>query len=286
MQLLRSPARRLASVVAIPAGPAPLPAVASAGAGAAVPPCASRFNTVVQAQTHAIAGGRWRTAPVPRAGRGGNGLGAASWENPGRRRTTTPGPTLPRGEIQLIVGPMFAGKSTEMVRRLKRYRHADLRCAVLKHNADVRYTERSAVADFISTHDTVNVMEAIQCGRLEDAWSALEHIDVVGIDEGQFFEDLVSFCEKAAGNGKVVVVSALDGTFLREPFGEVCQLVPRCESVVKLTAVCAECGDAAPFSRRLVSSTETTLIGGRDEYAPVCRRHWRAPAIDSDHHKE
>ena len=72
-------------------------------------------------------------------------------------------------------------------------------------------------------------------------------------------------------------MAALDGTFLREPFGSVCDLVPRCESVVKLTAVCADCGDNAPFTRRLVDSAETKLIGGSDLYTPVCRRHWREP---------
>ena len=77
-----------------------------------------------------------------------------------------------------------------------------------------------------------------------------------------------------------MVVAALDGTFQRQPFGSVCDLVPRCESVVKLTAVCAECGDNAPFTARIVADAATTLIGGRSEYAPVCRRHWRPPPTD------
>lgn len=208
--------------------------------------------------------------------------------------------------------PALLGRSTELVRRLKRYMYANLNCVVLKHNIDNRFTDREAEVGYLSTHDNVNVMQAHRVHRLRDAKTVVEDADVIGIDgesfcsfslracqhplqflerplavvdsfmsshtEGQFFDDLVPFCDEAAEEGKVVIVSALDGTFLRTPFGSVGELIPKCESVVKLTAVCAECGDSAPFSARLVADSTTTLIGGRDEYAPMCRRHWREPS--------
>eukprot|EP00037_Helgoeca_nana_P036475 m.11570 g.11570 ORF g.11570 m.11570 type:complete len:235 (+) comp7430_c0_seq1:145-849(+) len=168
-------------------------------------------------------------------------------------------------------------RSSELVRRLNRYSYANLRCVVVKHSIDDRFAERNAETEYLSTHDNVNVMKAERVRLLGDASHLLDAADVIGIDEGQFFEDLVPFCEHAAGLGKVVVVAALDGDFLRTGFPSVVELIPKCESVVKLTAVCAECGHAAAFSRRLVSDTSTTLIGGRKEYAPVCRQHWLEP---------
>eukprot|EP00035_Acanthoeca_spectabilis_P035607 m.35526 g.35526 ORF g.35526 m.35526 type:complete len:295 (+) comp7451_c0_seq1:210-1094(+) len=238
--------------------------------GLPVAACLSWFARVGRSSTR-----QSHSAPTPPAA----SAAQASWESPGRHKSSVSGTTAAqrRGEIQLIMGPMFAGKSTELVRRLKRYMYANLNCVVLKHNIDHRFTDREAEVGYLSTHDNVNVMQAHRVHRLRDAKTVLEDADVIGIDEGQFFDDLVPFCDEAAEEGKVVIVSALDGTFLRTPFGSVGELIPKCESVVKLTAVCAECGDSAPFSARLVADSTTTLIGGRDEYAPMCRRHWREP---------
>jgi thymidine kinase len=96
--------------------------------------------------------------------------------------------------------------------------------------------------------------------------------DVIGVDEGQFFPDLVDFCESAANAGKVVIVSALDGTFQRKPFGTVCDLIPLCESVVKLNAVCMQCSHDGAFSKRITNDTATEVIGGSDMYIAACRR--------------
>jgi thymidine kinase len=95
--------------------------------------------------------------------------------------------------------------------------------------------------------------------------------DVVGIDEGQFFPDLLHFVELWANLGKIVIVAALDGTFQRKPFGNVLSLVPLAESVTKLNSVCMMCYADAPFTRRLTSETEVEVIGGADKYIAVCR---------------
>ena len=99
----------------------------------------------------------------------------------------------------------------------------------------------------------------------------MEDYDVVGIDEGQFFPDVVEFCDRAANLGKIVVVAALDGTFERKPFGNIVSLIPLAEKVSKLSAVCVYCTNEAAFTRRVVASKQIQLIGGADMYKPVCR---------------
>ncbi|ETV87581.1 hypothetical protein H257_01107 [Aphanomyces astaci] len=182
-----------------------------------------------------------------------------------------------QGELQLIIGPMFSGKSTELIRRMRRYQHAQLKCMVVKSKIDDRYTNDSLV----STHDR-QMMKANPLTRLEDMGDEFMKYDVIGIDEGQFFTDLHSFCDDAANRGKIVIVAALDGTFERKPFQHVCDLIPRAESVTKLSAVCAICGSDAAFTRRLVSSTAVELVGGSESYQPVCRNCFTTPLVTGE----
>ena len=99
----------------------------------------------------------------------------------------------------------------------------------------------------------------------------MKNYDVVGIDEGQFFEDIVEFCQQAANLGKIVLVAALDGTFERKPFGNIINLIPLAEKVNKLCAVCVYCTSEAAFTKRIIESKEIQLIGGDEMYKPVCR---------------
>eukprot|EP00040_Diaphanoeca_grandis_P043991 m.10963 g.10963 ORF g.10963 m.10963 type:complete len:246 (+) comp8569_c0_seq1:186-923(+) len=186
------------------------------------------------------------------------------------------------GEIQLIIGPMFSGKSTEMLRRLKRYEHALRPCFAIKHADDSRFSDKNASANYISTHDAVNVRLASRTPNLFAMKESIANVDVVAIDEGQFFPDLVPFCEYAANQGKVVIVAALDGNFLREPFQNVCDLIPRSESVTKINAICAVCGEPASFSKRTVADQTVKLVGGSDMYKPVCRLHHRSEETSAD----
>eukprot|EP00741_Cyanophora_paradoxa_P016190 tig00000042_g15630.t1 len=179
-------------------------------------------------------------------------------------------PSLHAGHIQLILGPMFSGKSTELLRRLRRYGIARKRTMLIKYKKDTRY-EADATAAHVITHDLVKI-QARPCDILDEIDDDdLEDFDCIGIDEGQFFPDVAAFCERMANRGKIVIVAALDGTFQRKPFGRIMELIPLVESVTKLSAVCMMCGKDAAFTQRRGHETEVELIGGADKYVAVCR---------------
>ncbi|XP_059990965.1 thymidine kinase, cytosolic isoform X2 [Lagenorhynchus albirostris] len=116
-----------------------------------------------------------------------------------------------------------------------------------------------------------NTMEALPACVLRDVAQEALGVAVIGIDEGQFFPDIVEFSETMANAGKTVIVAALDGTFQRKAFGTILNLVPLAESVVKLTAVCMECFREAAYTKRLGVEKEVEVIGGADKYHSVCR---------------
>eukprot|EP01090_Pellita_catalonica_P020446 TRINITY_DN7315_c0_g1_i1.p1 TRINITY_DN7315_c0_g1~~TRINITY_DN7315_c0_g1_i1.p1 ORF type:complete len:215 (+),score=29.15 TRINITY_DN7315_c0_g1_i1:22-645(+) len=173
------------------------------------------------------------------------------------------------GSVQLILGPMFSGKTTELVRRMQRYQVARQKTIIIKYINDGRYTEEARVA----TH-TKQTWEALPCTKLADVENDIldGKYDCIGVDEGQFFPDVVSFSEKMANEGKTVIVAALDGTYQRKPFGSVLDLIPLAEKVTKLSAVCMECFAPAAFSKRLGDEKEVEVIGGTDKYMAVCRK--------------
>ena len=175
------------------------------------------------------------------------------------------------GRIEMIVGPMFAGKSTELMRRIRRHKLAYRRCVVIKYAKDQRHGEPETE---LSTHDN-NRIKALPCTQLYDAWNEARESDVIGIDEAQFYPDLIKFCEEMADAGKIIILAALDGDFQRNPFGAVLQLAPRAESMTKLSAVCRVCGREASFTRRTTDNTETEAIGGAEMYMPTCRKCFR-----------
>ncbi|KAM6050440.1 thymidine kinase, cytosolic isoform 1-T1 [Chlamydotis macqueenii] len=174
-------------------------------------------------------------------------------------------PSRPRGQIQVIFGPMFSGKSTELMRRVRRFQLAQYRCLLVKYAKDTRYGTAG-----VCTHDK-STMEAVPACRLKDVYKEALGSAVIGIDEGQFFPDIVEFCEMMANAGKTVIVAALDGTFQRKAFGSILNLVPLAESVVKLNAVCMECYREASYTKRLGAEREVEVIGGADKYHSVCR---------------
>ncbi|PON90244.1 Thymidine kinase [Trema orientale] len=150
----------------------------------------------------------------------------------------------------------------------------DISVAIIKSNKDTRFG-----LDSIVTHDGVK----LPCWALADLLSfrqkfgadAYEQLDVIGIDEAQFFGDLYDFCREAADHdGKTIIVSGLDGDYLRRSFGSVLDIIPLADSVTKLTARCELCGKPAFFTLRKTQDTQTELIGGADVYMPVCRQHY------------
>lgn len=183
-------------------------------------------------------------------------------------------PAAPVGEIHVIVGPMFAGKTTTLLRRIKTESKNGRSVAVIKSIKDTRYA-----LDSIVTHDG----EKLPCWPMVDLSSfrqklgpeAYDKLEVIGIDEAQFFEDLYDFCRKAADDdGKTVIVAGLDGDYLRRSFGSVVEVIPLADSVTKLTARCELCGKRAFFTLRKTEETETELIAGAEVYMPVCRKHY------------
>ncbi|KAF6097665.1 thymidine kinase 1 [Phyllostomus discolor] len=181
-----------------------------------------------------------------------------------RERPHTCGSIYMRCPEEVILGPMFSGKSTELMRRVQRFQIAQYKCLVIKYAKDTRYS------NLFSTHDR-NTMEALPACQLRDTTQEALGVDVIGIDEGQFFPDIVEFSEAMANSGKTVIVAALDGTFQRKAFGAILNLVPLAESVVKLNAVCMECFREAAYTKRLGLEKEVEVIGGADKYHAVCR---------------
>lgn len=153
------------------------------------------------------------------------------------------------------------------MRRIRRYTHANKKCQIIKYSKDTRYDSERA-----STHD-LQKCDAIGCSKLSDlSEEQLERLDCIGIDEGQFFcPDVVEFADRWATRGKVVIVAALDATFERRPFGNILELIPLAEQVLKLNAVCMVCHRDASFTKRIGSETAVEVIGGADKYLSTCR---------------
>lgn len=189
-----------------------------------------------------------------------------SMSSEGRRSSDTE-----NGHIELIIGPMFSGKTTEMIRRLKRYQVARHACLIIKYSGDTRYDNNG-----VATHDR-QTLPAVSTDKLTPMCQKALNYDVIGIDEGQFFSDVVQFADQLANIGKIVIVAALDGTFQKKVFGDILNLVPLSENVTKLSAVCTICFRAASFTRRKTQENKVEVIGGGDKYLAVCRECFTAP---------
>ncbi|KAJ8492681.1 hypothetical protein OPV22_014402 [Ensete ventricosum] len=178
----------------------------------------------------------------------------------------------PSGEIHVILGPMFAGKTTILLRRMQDEVDCGRSVAMVKSDKDTRYG-----LDSVVTHDGVKMpcfaLSELSSFRDKLGTEAYDKLNVIGIDEAQFFEDLYDFCSNPADHdGKIVVATGLDGDYLRRSFGSVLDIVPLADSVTKLTARCEICGRRAFFTLKKTNETQTELIGGADVYMPVCRQ--------------
>ena len=183
------------------------------------------------------------------------------------------------GSLEVIFGPMFSGKSTELQRRLRRHTVASRRVLVVKHAGDNRYDEQVGSTTSAVTHDLAS-MPALPTKDLRNIDNVSHNYDVIGIDEGQFFNDIAHYCEKWAQTGKTVIVAALDATFQRKPFNSILQLVPLAEKVTKLTAVCTDCAADAAFTARTTKETDVEVIGGSSSYKAVCRNCYEKYAAE------
>ena len=170
------------------------------------------------------------------------------------------------GKIELILGPMFSGKSTRLIELMRKYVYKAKKTIMVKFYADQRYTDKSEVV----THDLIKY-DSINCKILRNSFDTFKEYDVIGIDEGQFFSDLVEVCEELALMGKIVLIAALNGDFRMEPFPVIQRIIAKADKIKLLKAYCFNCHKDAKFSLRIVQSNETVLIGAGEAYKPACR---------------
>lgn len=170
------------------------------------------------------------------------------------------------GKINLIIGCMFSGKTSELMNRYNKYVIAGRKCIIIKHSIDTRYDNIC-----IATHDGKK-MNAIACNLLIELDDFIKNYEVICIDEIQFFNDAVLICEKWANEyNKIIEASGLNGDFRRKPFSVISNLIPCCESITFKKAICRTSGKSASFTNRTVESDEQVIIGGDDKYEAVDR---------------
>ncbi|MCM1034240.1 MAG: thymidine kinase [Paludibacter sp.] len=175
-------------------------------------------------------------------------------------------PKQRRGSIEVVCGSMFSGKTEELIRRMKRAQFAKQTVEIFKPALDVRYSE----ADVVS-HDR-NVIQSTPVDSSGNILLLASNVDVVGIDEAQFFDmGLVDVCRELANNGTRVIIAGLDMDYQGQPFGPMPALMAIAEDVYKVHAICVHCGDLAYISHRLVDSDKRVLLGETEKYEPICR---------------
>ncbi len=171
-----------------------------------------------------------------------------------------------RGWIEVICGSMFSGKTEELIRRLRRARIANLRVGIFKPETDNRYHRENIVS-----HDE-NSIPSIPVSSSKAILEQVSAVDVVGIDEAQFFDEtLPDICDALATLGTRVIVAGLDMDYLGKPFGPMPALLSMAEYITKLHAICMQCGNIANYSYRKTGNAERLLIGNKDLYEPRCR---------------
>jgi thymidine kinase len=180
------------------------------------------------------------------------------------------------GWIEVICGPMFSGKSEELIRRIRRAEIARQRLQIFKHAIDARYDSTSIVSHNQQRLPSVAIEHSQDILRLID-----DKAEVVAIDEGQFFDDgLVSVCNRLANLGKRVTVAGLDLDYRGLPFGPMPSLMAAAEYVTKQLAICMVCGNPANFTQRLTANRDQIVVGAQGTYEARCRRHFEPPDED------
>lgn len=171
------------------------------------------------------------------------------------------------GWVEVICGPMFSGKSEELIRRVTRSKIARIPVQVFKPRLDNRYAEEEVVSHSALKMDATPVEDSVQLLK------AISHVtQVIGIDEGQFFDDgLVEIVDNLAATGKQVIIAGLDTDYLRRPFEPIPSLCDRAEYVTKMLAVCHKCGGPGMYTQRTVASDDLVVLGATDSYEARCR---------------
>jgi thymidine kinase len=171
-----------------------------------------------------------------------------------------------KGWIEVVCGSMFSGKTEELIRRLKRAQIANLKVEIFKPTTDTRYDENDIVSH------NANRIVSTPVANSQQILLLAQGVDVVGIDEAQFFDkEMPAVTETLAARGIRVIVAGLDMDFLGRPFGPMPEILAMADYITKLHAICMVCGDNASFSYRKTVSDATVLLGEKDVYEPRCR---------------
>lgn len=161
---------------------------------------------------------------------------------------------------------MFSGKTEELIRRLKRAQIANMKVEIFKPQTDTRYDEQQIVS-----HDA-NAITSTPVPNSKSILLLADDVEVVGIDEAQFFDDhLPDVCEELANKGVRVIIAGLDMDYRGNPFGPMPTLLARAEYITKVHAICVRCGNLASYSYRLSDDENTILLGEKEHYEPRCR---------------
>jgi thymidine kinase len=188
------------------------------------------------------------------------------------------------GVLEVITGPMFSGKSEELIRRLKRARIARQRVACFKPDIDLRYHRTSIASHSQQTHEASTIANVEELRA--QLYPQLGDVEVIGIDEVQFLSsEVVPLVEELIALGKRVIIGGLDMTFNAEPFGPVPALMAIADKVTKLSAVCMVCGASAIHTQRLGQSQELVVVGAAGLYEARCRTHFQ-PFLDEQHSEQ
>ena len=175
-----------------------------------------------------------------------------------------------RGWIEVICGSMFSGKTEELIRRLKRARIARLKVEIFKPAIDNRYDEEKVVS-----HDAREIMST-PVPSSSNILLLASDVDVIGIDEAQFFDmGLPDVCDQLANTGIRVIVAGLDMDYLGKPFGPMPALLSMAEYITKVHAICVKCGSLAQYSHRTIKDEKLVVLGETDIYEPLCRHCYR-----------
>lgn len=180
------------------------------------------------------------------------------------------------GKLELIIGPMYASKTTELIKIANRFSSIDKNIVAINHKINDRYGTCN-----IMSHDQKELKECLILENLNDLVTNYNNLyknaDIILIEELQFFNDAYDFITNATDNdNKIIIAAGLDGDSNRQPFGDVLKLIPIAEKVTKLSALCHKCGDGtlAHFTKRISNNKDKLLVGSQNDYIATCRFHY------------
>lgn len=178
------------------------------------------------------------------------------------------------GEIHIIIGCMFSGKTSKLLSIIDKFTLLNLNIFAINHVFDTRYGKNKIITHNKREYDCIQSESLMKLIETEDYKAS----DIIVIEEAHFFNDLYEFVILSCKNNKKVYITGLSGDFKLEPIGEILKLIPHCDTIEKLSALCLQCNDGSPayFSKRIIQNTDQFLVGSEDVYIPVCRKHYHS----------